>query len=63
MVREGVSPRPLAKASMARRCLPHEVDPADGYNIINASETVFLADDGEQSVITVRFNNSPNGIH
>ena len=38
-----------------------EVDPADGYNIINASETVFLADDGEQSVVTVRFNNSPNG--
>mgnify|MGYP001025297667 FL=1 len=38
-----------------------EIDPADGYNIINASETVFLADDGEQSVVTVRFNNSPNG--
>ena len=38
-----------------------EVDPADGYNIINSSETVFLADDGEQSVVTVRFNNSPNG--
>ena len=38
-----------------------EVDPADGYNIINSSETVYLADDGEQSVVTVRFNNSPNG--
>ena len=24
-VREGVSPRPLAKASMARRCLPYAV--------------------------------------
>ncbi len=38
-----------------------EVDPADGYNIINSSETVYIADDGEQSVVTVRFNNSPNG--
>ena len=25
-----------------------EVDPADGYSIINASETVYLADSGEQ---------------
>ena len=39
-----------------------EVDPADGYSIINASETVFLADSGEQSVITVRFDNAPDGI-
>ena len=39
-----------------------EVDPADGYSIINSSETVFLADNGEQSVITVRFNNSPDGM-
>ena len=39
-----------------------EVDPADGYSIINASETVYLADSGEQSVITVRFDNSPDGI-
>ncbi|MCI9582022.1 MAG: Cys-Gln thioester bond-forming surface protein, partial [Oscillospiraceae bacterium] len=38
-----------------------EVDPADGYSIINSSETVFIADGGEQSVITVRFNNSPDG--
>ncbi|MDE6590560.1 MAG: hypothetical protein K2K53_09515, partial [Oscillospiraceae bacterium] len=38
-----------------------EIDPADGYNIINSSETVYIADDGEQSVVTVRFNNSPNG--
>ena len=38
-----------------------EVDPADGYSIINATETVYLADNGEQSVITVRFNNSPDG--
>ena len=39
-----------------------EVSPADGYSIINASETVYLADSGEQSVITVRFDNSPDGI-
>ena len=38
-----------------------EVDPADGYSIINSSETVYLADSGEQSVVTVRFNNSPDG--
>ena len=46
---------------MARRCLPYEVDPADGYHIVKASETVYLADSGEQSVVTVRFNNSPDG--
>ena len=28
-----------------------EIDPADGYSIINASETVYLADNGEQSEI------------
>ena len=39
-----------------------EVDPADGYSIINASETVYLADSGEQSVVTVRFDNAPDGI-
>ena len=38
-----------------------EVDPADGYSIIQASETVYLADSGEQSVITVRFENMPDG--
>ncbi len=38
-----------------------EVDPADGYHIVKASETVYLADSGEQSVVTVRFNNSPDG--
>ena len=38
-----------------------EIDPADGYSIIQSSETVFLADSGEQSVVTVRFNNSPDG--
>ena len=47
---------------MAWRCLPYEVDPADGYSIINASETVYLADSGEQSVVTVRFDNAPDGI-
>ena len=36
-----------------------EVDPADGYSIINSSETVYLVDSGEQSVITVRFDNMP----
>ena len=39
-----------------------EVDPADGYSIIQSSETVYLADSGEQSVITVRFQNMPDGI-
>ena len=38
-----------------------EVDPADGYTIINSSETVYLADSGEQSVVTVRFDNAPDG--
>ena len=41
--------------------LIEEVDPADGYSIIQSSETVFLADSGEQSVVTVRFSNSPDG--
>ena len=39
-----------------------EVDPADGYSIIQSSETIFLADSGEQSVVTVRFENLPDGI-
>ena len=39
-----------------------EVDPADGYSIIQSSETVFLADNGEQSVLTVRFENMPDGM-
>ena len=39
-----------------------EVDPADGHSIINASETIYLADSGEQSVVTVRFDNAPDGI-
>ena len=39
-----------------------EVDPADGYSIIQSSETVYLADSGEQSVITVRFENMPDGV-
>ena len=39
-----------------------EVDPADGYSIINASETIYLADSGEQSVVSVRFDNAPDGI-
>ena len=39
-----------------------EVNPADGYSIIQSSETVYLADSGEQSVVTVRFENMPDGI-
>ena len=39
-----------------------EVDPADGYSIIQSSETIFLADSGEQSVFTVRFENMPDGM-
>ena len=38
-----------------------EVDPADGYSIIQSSETIFLADSGEQSIVTVRFENMPDG--
>ena len=38
-----------------------EVDPADGYSIIQSSETILLADSGEQSVVTVRFKNMPDG--
>ena len=38
-----------------------EIEAADGYNIVKATETVYLADSGEQSVVTVRFNNSPDG--
>ena len=45
-----------------RAYIVEEVDPADGYSIINASETVYLADSGEQSVVTVRFDNAPDGI-
>ncbi len=39
-----------------------EVDPANGYSIIQSSETVYLADSGEQNVVTVRFKNMPDGI-
>ena len=38
-----------------------EVSSADGYSIINSSETVFIVDNGEQSVVTVRFDNMPDG--
>ena len=41
--------------------IAEEVDPADGYSIIQSSETIFLADSGEQSVVTVRFANAPDG--
>lgn len=39
-----------------------ELDPADGYSIIQSSETVYLADSGTQSVVSVRFENAPDGI-
>ncbi|MEH2941019.1 collagen binding domain-containing protein [Lawsonibacter sp. JLR.KK007] len=39
-----------------------EIDPADGYSIINSSETVYISDDGKQSVVTVKFDNAPDGI-
>ena len=39
-----------------------ELDPADGYSIIQSSETVYLADSGAQSVVTVPFENMPDGI-
>ncbi len=39
-----------------------EIDPADGYSIINASETVYISDKGEQNVVTVTFDNAPDGI-
>ena len=39
-----------------------EVDPADGYSIIQSSETVYLADSGEQSVIAIKFENMPDGV-
>ena len=38
-----------------------EISAADGYTITNSSETVYLADNGEQSVITLIFTNSPDG--
>ncbi len=38
-----------------------ETDLADGYSILQSSETVFLADSEEQSVVTVRFENAPDG--
>ncbi len=39
-----------------------EVDPADGYSIIQSSETVYLADSGEQSRNHREFQNMPDGI-
>ena len=38
-----------------------EIDPGDGYSILQSSETVYLVDNGEQSVITVHFENLPDG--
>ncbi|WP_304965245.1 collagen binding domain-containing protein [uncultured Oscillibacter sp.] len=39
-----------------------EVDPADGYSIIKSSETVYISDNGTQEVVTVRFDNAPDGM-
>ena len=38
-----------------------EIDPADGYNILQASETVFIADNGKQEIIPLTFVNVPDG--
>ena len=38
-----------------------EVDAAAGYNITNSSETVYLADDGEQNTVRLTFTNDPDG--
>ena len=39
-----------------------EVDPADGYSIIKSSETVYISDDGVQNVVTISFDNAPDGL-
>ena len=39
-----------------------EVDPADGYSIIKSSETVYISDDGVQNVVTITFDNAPDGL-
>ena len=39
-----------------------EVDPADGYSIVKSSETVYISDDGVQNVVTVTFDNAPDGL-
>ncbi len=39
-----------------------EVDPADGYSIIKSSEMVYISDDGVQNVVTVSFDNAPDGL-
>ena len=39
-----------------------EVDPGDGYSIIKSSETIYISDDGVQNVITVTFDNAPDGL-
>ena len=41
--------------------LIEEIDAADGYSILQSGETIMLADNGEQSVVTVRFKNAPDG--
>ena len=59
---------PLAEGSdiwtglTAGTYIVEEIDPADGYSIINSSETVYISDDGVQNVVTVKFDNSPDGI-
>lgn len=39
-----------------------EVDPGDGYSIIKSSETIYISDDGVQNVVTVTFDNAPDGL-
>ena len=38
-----------------------EISAPSGYSILQSSQTVYLADNGEQSVITVSFRNAPDG--
>ena len=54
--------RPFGQALRQGTYILEEVDPADGYHIIQSSETIYLADSGEQSVVSVRFENAPDGI-
>ena len=38
-----------------------EISAPEGYNILRSSETVYLSNNGTQSVVTVSFENSQNG--
>ena len=38
-----------------------EIRAPEGYNIVHSTQTVYLAANGEQSVVTVGFENTPDG--